>query len=71
MLITKDRKEIVHSVQNLSSESHIAIFLAEKIKEVINNVGKYKFVAIVSDHAAACATAKKIVAEHYQHIIPI
>ena len=60
MLITKDHKEIVHSIQNLLSESYTTIFLAEKIKEVINNIGKVKFAAIVSNHAAACAAAKKL-----------
>lgn len=30
-----------------------------------------KFAAVVSDHAAACASAKEIIAERYNHILPI
>ncbi len=55
VLITRERKEIIHSLKNLSSESHTAAFLAEKINEVITNVGPEKFSAVVSDHVAACA----------------
>ncbi|CAJ0637179.1 14318_t:CDS:2 [Entrophospora sp. SA101] len=38
IIITKDRREIVHSIQNLSKESHTGIFLSEKIIEVIENL---------------------------------
>ena len=62
---------MVHSLQNFSSDSHTASFLAEKIKNVIINVGETKISAVVSDHAAACASAKRIIANQYKHIIPL
>ncbi|GBC16237.2 ribonuclease H-like domain-containing protein [Rhizophagus irregularis DAOM 181602=DAOM 197198] len=71
ILITRERKEIIHSLKNLSSESHTAKFLAEKINEVITNIGPEKFSAVVFDHAAACASAKRIIADTHKHIIPI
>ncbi|PKB91741.1 hypothetical protein RhiirA5_447741 [Rhizophagus irregularis] len=52
------RHEIIYSLKNLSSESHTAKFLAGKINEVITNIGPEKFSAVVSDHTAACASAK-------------
>jgi len=36
-------------LQNFSSNSHTTEFLAEKLKEVINNVGEKKISAVVSD----------------------
>lgn len=71
ILITRERKEIIHSLKNLSLESHTATFLAEKINEVITDIGPEKFSAVVSDHAAACASAKRIIADTHKHIIPI
>ncbi|EXX60034.1 hypothetical protein RirG_183590 [Rhizophagus irregularis DAOM 197198w] len=71
IIITPDRKEIIHSIKNFSANSHIANFLADEINEVITSVGVENFAAIVSDHAFACAAAKKIIAERYKHILPI
>jgi hypothetical protein len=47
------------------------VFLADQLNEVITAIGAEKFTAVVSDHAAACASAKEIIAERYNHILPI
>ncbi|GBC22645.2 ribonuclease H-like domain-containing protein [Rhizophagus irregularis DAOM 181602=DAOM 197198] len=52
VIITGERKEYIHSVQNLSNYSHTGEFLANKIIEVIENVGVTKFAGIVSDNAS-------------------
>src|SRR5204863_89892 len=70
-LIMPNKHYAIELLQNLSSESHTATFLAEKINEVITNVGPEKFSAVVFDHAAACASAKRIIADTHKHIIPI
>ncbi|GES91361.1 zinc finger BED domain-containing protein 1-like [Rhizophagus clarus] len=56
---------------DLTLESYTATFLAEKINEVITDVGPEKFSAVVSDHATACASTKQIIANIHKHIIPI
>lgn len=61
ILITKERKEYVHSVQNLLNYSHTGRFLADKMIEIIENVGSTKFGGIVSDNASAIVFAKKLV----------
>jgi hypothetical protein len=71
VIITPDRKEIIYSVKNLSADSHTANFLAAQLEEVITNVGVENFAAIVSDHASACAAAKRIIAERHKHILSI
>lgn len=71
VLITKDRKEYIHSVQNLSKHSHTGNFLANKIIEVIEDVGPTKFSGIVSDNASAMVLAKRLVNEKYGSIMPI
>lgn len=71
VLFTPDRKEIIHSIKNLSSESHTANFLADQLDTVITNVGVENIAAIVSDHVSACVAAKKIITERYKHILSI
>ncbi|EXX62144.1 hypothetical protein RirG_164580 [Rhizophagus irregularis DAOM 197198w] len=71
VIMTPDRKEIIHCIKNLSANSHTANFLADQLNEVITEVGAENFAAVVSDHASACAAAKKRIAERYKHILPI
>ena len=44
------------------------MFLASKIKEVINSVGSDKFAAIVSDNAANVKKAREIVQKDFSNI---
>ena len=69
--MTPDRKEIIHCIKDLSGNSHTANFLADQLDEVITNVGVENFTAVVSDHASACAAAKRIIFTRYKHILPI
>jgi hypothetical protein len=71
VIMTPERKEIIHCIKNLSANSHTATFLADQLDEVITEVGAEKFAAVVSDHASACAAAKRIIAERHNHILPI
>jgi hypothetical protein len=71
VIITPDRKEIIYSIKDLSANSHTANFLADQLNEVITNVGAENFAAIVSDHASACAAAKRIISTCHKHILPI
>jgi hypothetical protein len=71
VIITPERKEIIHSIKNLSANSHTSKFLADQLNEVITDVGAANFAAVVSDHASACAAAKRMISEQYKHILPI
>src|SRR5436305_14434867 len=71
VIITSNRKEIIHYIKDLFANSHIANFLADQLNEVITNVGAENFAAIVSDHASACAAAKRIISTCHKHILPI
>ena len=71
IIITKDRKEYLHSVQNLSKHSHTGRFLADKIIEVIEEVGAERVAGIVSDNASTMVLAKRLVSERFEHIMPI
>ena len=63
VIFTPDRKEIIYSVKNLSADFHTSNFLANQLDEVITDIGVDNFSAIVSDHASACAAAKRIISE--------
>jgi hypothetical protein len=71
VIITTSKKEYVHSLINLSKESHTGEFIAEKIEEVLKNVGESKFSAIVSDHAANMVSAKNIIITKFPYIISL
>jgi hypothetical protein len=71
LIMTPDRKEIIHCIKDLSADSHTANFLADQLNEVITEVGAEHFAAVVSDHASACAAAKRIISERYKHILPV
>jgi hypothetical protein len=71
VIITPDRKEIIHSIKNFSASSHTATFLADQLNEVIIDVGRENFASVVSDHASACAAAKKMITERHKHILQI
>jgi len=71
IIITTGGKEYIHSLINLSKESHTGEILAQKINEVLQNIGTDKFGAIVSDHASNMVLAKKLINEKYPYIIPI
>jgi hypothetical protein len=45
--------------------------LANKIEEVINEIGQEKFAAVVSDNASAIANARQKISESYPHIMNI
>jgi replicative superfamily II helicase len=71
IIFTKSGKEFIHSIQNLSKETHTSQYIAEKIIEVIESVGPKKFSAVVSDNASSMVKAKKLVNEKYENIMPI
>lgn len=71
MLLTSSRKEYLWSLEDLSSIKHTGQHIANVIDEIIKNVGKEKFVAIVSDHGSNVASARRIITEKYSHIINI
>ena len=63
VIITSKRKEIIHSIKNLSANSHTSTFLADQLNEVITDIGAENFTAVVSDHASACAAIKRMISE--------
>ncbi|CAB4484763.1 unnamed protein product [Rhizophagus irregularis] len=71
IIFTKSGKEFIHSIQNLSKESHTSQYIAKKIIKVIESVGAGKFSAVVSDNASSMVKAKKLVNEKYENIMPI
>ena len=71
VIITPERKEIIHSIKNLSANFHTSKFLADQLNEVITNVGAENFAAVVLDYASTCAAAKRMISVQYKHILPI
>ncbi|CAG8828038.1 19030_t:CDS:2, partial [Cetraspora pellucida] len=71
VIITLDRHQYVHFVQDFSSYSHTGSFISNEIIKIIEEIGPKKFGAVVSDGAAAMQLAKSFVAQKYPHIIPI
>ncbi|CAG8489537.1 20494_t:CDS:2 [Dentiscutata erythropus] len=60
VIITPDRYQYIHSVQDFSSYSHTGSFL---LNEIIEEIGPEKFRAVVSDGATAMQLAKNLIIE--------
>ncbi|CAG8794888.1 31792_t:CDS:2, partial [Racocetra persica] len=71
VIMTDEKKQYIYSLRDFSMSSHTANFNAERIREVIENVGPEKFVAVVSDAESAMIAAKRLVATQYPHILPV
>src|SRR5271167_1348992 len=62
------RKEYLYQLSDLTLDSHTAIYLAEKIEEVIKKVGPNRISAIVSDNVANVKKAREIISKKYPRI---
>ncbi|CAG8836764.1 10902_t:CDS:1, partial [Cetraspora pellucida] len=71
VIITLDRHQYVHSVQDFFSYSYTGSFISNEIIKIIEEIGPKKFKAVVSDGAIAMQLAKSLVAQKYPYIIPI
>jgi len=58
----------LYRLSDLSSESHTAEYLTEKINEIITSVGSNKFAAIVSDNASNVRKAREEINCQYPNI---
>ena len=71
ILILPSRKEYIHSLKDLSFDTHTSEYISQKILEIVENIGPEKISLIISDNASTMVKAKKIVNAKYNHIIPI
>ncbi|GBB85484.1 hypothetical protein RclHR1_00120038 [Rhizophagus clarus] len=70
-IITPNRRQYIYSIEDFSSQRHTAEFNEKQLLKVIEDVGKDKFIAVVSDGEAAIQSAKRRVTNKYPHIMPI
>src|SRR6266542_1452075 len=68
MIIIPSRKEYLYSLQNFSSDHHIAEFLTKQINEIIMKIGPNKISAI-SDNAANIVAARSEISSKYPTIM--
>lgn len=71
MIITPTRRQFIYSVNDFSSDRHTAQFNEEQLLKVIDNIGKEKIAAIVSDAESAMMAAKRRIVSNYKHILPV
>jgi hypothetical protein len=71
VIITPTRRQYIYSINDFSSERHTAAFNEEKMLKVIEDIGKEKFISIVTDAEAAIQAAKRKITNKYSHIIAI
>lgn len=66
--MTPSRKEYLYQLSDLSENSHTADYLTTVIEKVINDIGKDRICAVVSDNAANVRNARKIIHENHPNI---
>lgn len=68
LIITDTRKKYLVSLRDYSDQSHMGEFLANKISDIIEQLGSEKFAAVVTDAASNCNVAQRKTQEMYPHI---
>ena len=67
-ILTSQRKEYVFQLSDLSEDSHIGEYIAEKIEAIINQIGISKIAAIVSNNGSNIQKAREIIENKYPNI---
>jgi hypothetical protein len=71
IILTPERKEYFYALKDFSSYSHTADFLFKQIEEIIKEIGAEKILAVVSDNAANCTAARRLISEKYNHVFNV
>ena len=69
VLMTSNRHEYIWAIEDVSSESITGDFLATQIEKIINSIGKDKIAGLVTDGAANCKMARRLINEKYPRVI--
>ena len=69
ILMTPNRREYLWAIEDVSSESVTGEFLANNVEKIINIIGQNKFAGLVTDGAANCKVARRLIGEKYPRII--
>ena len=68
-ITTSNNCEYLYKLDDLSSNSHTGLYLASKIKEIMEKIGPRRVTAIVSDSGANINNASSLIKAEYKHII--
>jgi hypothetical protein len=71
IIMTPERHEYLYQLCDFSEESHTGEFLAEKIKNILEEIGSNRFSAIVTDNGANVRLARDKIVQSYPHIFNI
>jgi hypothetical protein len=66
-----DREQYLYSLNDYSREHHTGEFLASEIANIIGKISSKKVTALVTDNAANCVKARKIVTSQFPNIIDL
>ena len=67
--MTSNRRKYLWNIEDVSSESITGDFLTTQIEKIINSIGQDKIVGLVTDGAANCKMARRLIKEKYPGII--
>ena len=68
---TANGKDLLWSIFDLSDRSHTGQYLAEQVKNVLNDIGNENFSAIVTDAGSNVNAARRIIVQQFPHILNI
>ena len=61
VITTSNNYEYLYKLDDLSSNSHTGLYLASKIKEIMEKIGPRRITAIVSDSGANINNARSLI----------
>ncbi|CAG8703135.1 21928_t:CDS:2, partial [Gigaspora margarita] len=68
---TSNGNDILWKILDFSDRSHTGQYLAEQIETILNDIGNYKFSAIVTDAGPNVRVARQIIVQKFPHIFNI
>ena len=71
IVITPNKRQYIHTLEDVSSDSHTGSFNVAEIEKVLTSIGPKKFTAVVSDAESAMQMARRLISEKYPHILSI
>jgi Protein of unknown function (DUF 659) len=71
LILTSTRQEYLYCLKDLTNEHHTGTLLAEKILKVITQIGKKKFIAVITDNGSNVTLARNLITNQFPRIFNI
>ena len=65
LILTSSRQEYLYCLKDLTNEHHTGSLLAEEILKIITQIGKKKFIAVITDNGSNVTLARNLITNQF------